>query len=246
MIAERLRWYDRVPETVTALLYEGWQEVLLAAYERGGMAGEEWRRAMRTADRLLWSVQPKVDYSERRELLRSIPELLRTLRESLVNVSFDQRRLARWVRELQSLHMAALHGARSTSADAPAVARTEPSTAVSGEEQTDDLFQYDLSWPLSPSDPGGAAGTLAAHGLAVGGWVEILRDDGKHIRVKLSCCSPFSDICVFVDRNGRKALELAGADLAAMLVQGSMTILAGDAPIVDRAMEAVLQALKGR
>jgi hypothetical protein len=142
--------------------------------------------------------------------------------------------------------MAALHGARSTSADAPAVALTEPSTAVSGEEQTDDLFQDDLSWPLSPSDPGGAAGTLAAHGLAVGGWVEILRDDGKHIRVKLSCCSPFSDICVFVDRNGRKALELAGADLAAMLVQGSMTILAGDAPIVDRAMEAVLQALKGR
>jgi hypothetical protein len=46
-----------------------------------------------------------------------------------------------------------------------------------------------------------------------------------------------------VDRRGRKALKLTGAEILTMFRQGTLITL-GDTPIVDRAMEQVVQALK--
>jgi hypothetical protein len=245
VIEERLRWYDDLPETVKALIYDGWQEVLVAAYERGGMAGEDWRRAIRTLDRLVWSVQPKVDYGERRELLRSIPDLLRSLRESLAAVSFDPRRLARWIRELQTLHMAVLRGAGSAATEDAQAGPTAPGSITAGGQagdgHTDD---GPASLPLSGRRGPGDASDVP--GLAIGGWIEIRRDDGQRLRVKLASHSPVSDRFLFVDRHGRNALELAASDLSALSAQGALTTLAWDTPIVDRALEAVLRTLQSR
>ena len=107
----RLKGRGAVPEAVASLIYEGWQQVLLAAYHHEGLGGARWQDAMVTMDRLVWSVQPKVSDQDRRELLRSIPELLRTLRQSLSEVPVEQHRLARWFQELQALHTLALRGA---------------------------------------------------------------------------------------------------------------------------------------
>jgi len=245
VIEERLRWYDDLPETVTALIYEGWQEVLVAAYEHGGVAGEDWRRGIQTLDRLVWSVQPKVEYGERRELLRSIPELLRSLRESLAAVSYDPRRLARCLRELQTLHMAALRGAGSVATEGAQAAPTASGLLTaggrSGDRHTDD---DPVSLPLSARPGPGDASDVGR--LAIGGWIEIRRDDGKRLRVKLASHSPVSDRFLFVDCHGRKALELAASDLSALSAQGAVTTLAWDTPTVDRALEAVLQTLRSR
>jgi hypothetical protein len=243
VIDERLRWYDQVPETVINLLYEGWQEVLLATYERGGMAGEDWRRAIQTVDRLVWSVQPKFDYSERRELLRSIPELLRTLRESLARVSFDPRRLARWIRELQALHMSALRGVGSMPAETASIdAHRRRGAMVRGLPQRDAGPQGPVRAPVGPP----AAGAPMAGLLAIGAWIEIRRDDGKLIRVKLSWRSGRCDTYFFVDRRGRKVLELTGGDLAELLAQGAAKRLGNEMPIVDHALESVLRELKAQ
>jgi hypothetical protein len=245
VIEERLRWYDDLPETVTALICDGWQEVLVAAYEHGGMAGEDWRRAIQTLDRLVWSVQPKAEYGERRELLRSIPELLRSLRESLAAVSFDPRRLARWLRELQTLHMAALRGAGSVTAEDARAAPTGPGPITAGgragARHTGD---NPVSLPLSGRPGLGDAPDVQR--VAIGGWIEIRRDDGRRLRVKVAWHSPVSDRFLFVDRHGRNALELTASELSALCAQGALTTLAWDTPIVDRALEAVLRTLKNR
>jgi hypothetical protein len=245
VIEERLRWYDHLPGTVTTLICDGWQEVLLAAYEHGGMAGEDWRRAVQTLDRLVWSVQPKLEYGERRELLRSIPELLRTLRDSLAAISFDPRRMARWFRELQTLHMAALRGASTVATEDTQAAPTDP-TPVRAGGRAGDRDTDDGPASLPSCRLGGSAGSPDLQGPAIGGWVEIRRDDGKRLRVKLAWHSPASDRFLFVDRHGRKALDLAASDLSALCAQGALTPLAWDTPIVDRALAAVLRTLKSR
>lgn len=237
VIAERLRGREPVPEAVASLLYEGWQQVLLAVYLRDGMAGAEWRAAVRTVDRLVWSVRPKVEYGDRRELLRSIPELLRTLRESLAQVSYDQRRLARWFKELQALHIVALRGAgQATGGDG------------SGAPPPDRWSDASL-----PSDPAGTAVATelagwdrthsAMAGLEPGAWIEVRREGGDPIRVKLAWRSPQSGINLFVDRRGRKALELTGKEIAMLQETGTLTTFV-DAPAVDRALEEVVQTLK--
>ena len=68
--------------------------------------------------------------------------------------------------------------------------------------------------------------------------------NGDLVRVKLAWRSPQSGINLFVDRRGRKALELDGKGIMTLQQQGTLIVL-GEAPIVDRAMEAVVQTLKG-
>jgi hypothetical protein len=237
-IEERLSGNGPVPEAISSLMYEGWQQVLLAAYLREGKDGPEWRDAMRTVDRLVWSVQPKIEYEDRRELLRSIPELLRTLREALAQVSYDQRRLARWFRELQALHIAALRGAGPEPARRPLPAR--PSDAPADSSVVDSA---DAVATVAGADSDGMS--LEGLGLEQGTWIEMRRDDGEPMRVRLAWRSPQTGVYLFVDRRGRRAMELAGSDILTLRRQGTLTVL-GDTPIVDRAMDEVVQALKSR
>lgn len=238
VIADRLRGRGPVPDAVSSLLYEGWQQVLLAVYTRDGATGAEWHAAIRTIDRLVWSVQPKVESEDRRELLRSIPELLRTLRESLAQVSYDQRRLARWFRELQALHIAAL---RRTSA----VSRQEGYRARRPDASDDTPLSSDMAGAVVSADFARLdTPEPAAPGLERGAWIEVRRDDGDPVRVKLAWRSPQSGINLFVDARGRKALELTEKDMMTLRQQGTLTVLA-DVPIVDRAMEQVVHKLKG-
>ncbi len=236
-IVERLRGRAAVPEAISCLLYEGWQQVLLDAYLRDGPAGTEWNDAIRTVDRLVWSVQPKRSSEDRRELLRSIPELLRTLREELARVSYDQRRLARWFKELQALHIAALRGGPVAPAQSgsdvrlPNAAVEAPPPRAAGTSDGQDFSYVD-------------AAVCEVAGLEPGTWIEVRRDNGDLVRVKLAWRSPQSGINLFVDHRGRKALELDGKGIMTLQQQGILIVL-GEAPIVDRAMEAVVQTLKG-
>jgi hypothetical protein len=240
-IEERLRGGPRVPEMVSSLLREGWRDVLLRAYLQGGVDGPEWRDSLATMELLLWSVRPKIWHEDRRELLRRIPVLLRDLRESLAAVAFDQRRLSRWFRELQALHISALRGA----GPAP---ETGSFLHLAG---SDDLGRGETELSGEPGAQGLApenrVGLEDAAGLqlALGTWLEVRRDDVGVLRVKLAWRSPDTDLHLFVDRRGLKALELSGKELAALFRRGMVTKLSGlDAPLVDRAMEVVMESLK--
>jgi hypothetical protein len=227
-IAERLRGQDQVPSVIASLLHEGWHEVLLRAYLRGGAEGDEWKSALYHIDRLLWSIRPKHDYEDRRELLRSIPELLRSLRESLGGVAFDQRRLASWFKELQALHIAALRGSGP--------GRTEPESA-SGVHTAD---------ATSPTAMGGRSFSGASTKVPTGAWIQIRRDDGETLRVKLAWRSPQTGVHLFVDRSGHKALELSVQELDSLLERGAAVPLGDDkTPLVDRALESVAESLGG-
>jgi hypothetical protein len=62
--------------------------------------------------------------------------------------------------------------------------------------------------------------------------------------VKLSWRRPRPGINLFVDRQGRKALELTGRNIMTLQQEGILSTLV-DTPIVDRAMEEIRQAPNG-
>ena len=78
----------------------------------------------------------------------------------------------------------------------------------------------------------------------MGSWLEI--QDGNHrSRVKLSWKSNVTDAYIFVNRKGMKALELSLQGLARHLRDGSAQLIeVSDEPIIDRALEAMLEALR--
>lgn len=105
--------YAQVPAVVESILHEGWEPSMRLAYRTGGTTGQAWKSGMEMVDQLLWSVQPKRDSEERRQLLRRIPGILSAMRAQLSGAGCNQRQLARWLKDLQTVHLGVIQGARA-------------------------------------------------------------------------------------------------------------------------------------
>lgn len=240
---KRLRRQKVVPEAVMSLLEDGWKDVMLLNYLRQGADSKEWQESLEIVDRLLWSVQPKSDYAERQQLLRGIPELLRNLRERLNSISFDQHKMARLFKELQNCHIGCLrggdpnliHGAGTNPSSVQEI-HFPDSQLVGGNSQMSQLTDE----AISEHDEY----TQQARDLEIGSWLE-MQDGSVKNRVKLSWKSKVTDTYIFVNRKGMKAMELTTASLSRRLREGSAKLVEiSDTPIIDRALDAMLTALK--
>ncbi|MCG6943020.1 MAG: DUF1631 domain-containing protein [Thiohalocapsa sp.] len=218
---------EDLPRIVRTILEEAWLEAMVRADADGGEQDRRWRAGKRVLEDLVWSVAPKRDAAERRELLRRIPELLRDLRACLGTVIVDQQLLARWLKELQTVHIAALRGQSATDLDGELRRETGGDAgAVLHPTRT------------TPND---------ADALPVGCWLGVARDDGSIQRFKLAWRGEAGDPLLFVDCLGRKGFELPQPELEALLGQDLATVIGtGEVPLVDRAMEAVRQSLSIR
>jgi hypothetical protein len=241
----RLQNLDRVPDAVMEILEDGWKDVLLLNYLRQGPDSKEWTDSLAIVDRLLWSVLPKTEYQERQELLRGIPELLRNLRERLNSISFDQHKMARLFKELQNCHIACLRGGEikqlKGSGTNPVQSKqiSFPDSQLLSSGTSDLLDESEAVQAVQPDRY-----TRQAGSLEVGSWLEIM-DDNTSTRVKLSWKSNVTDAYIFVNRKGLKAVEFTLPGLAKRLRDGTAKVVElPKSPIIDRAFDAMLIALK--
>jgi hypothetical protein len=241
---KRLSTQSVIPEGVMSILEEGWKDVLLLVYLREGPESKGWNEALEIVDRLLWSVQPKSEYMERQQLLRGIPELLRNIRERLNSISFDQHKMAKLFKELQNCHICVLRGGESgqihTAGTAPVshleIHFPDSSLATGPDSQLRDMTDETVS--LSDDF------TQQAIELETGEWLEIM-DGNSKARVKLSWKSKVTDTYIFVNRKGMKAMELTTFSLANHFRDGTAKrVTVSTKPIMDRALDAMLDALK--
>ncbi len=225
----------QIPDVVRHLIEAGWRDVMLLALLREGEDSEAWRQAVSLARQLIWSVQPKREAAERQRLLKAIPELLKQLREGLNNISFDQHRSAILFKELQICHIAALRGSRIDP-----VAESEPAPRA---EPAPEAPPRVSEAPEAPAEPDPYQDQAA--GLAVGTWLQWTTEDGKAVRGKLSWRSQLNGNCVFVDRRGMKLAEMDLDELAGRLRDGDARPIEDvDTPLMDRALNAMMEALK--
>ena len=258
-----------LPEVVKELLKEGWKDVLMLTYLRQGEDSEKWIHVVGLVDKLLWSVQPKVEIADRQKLLKSIPELLKALRAELVEISFDQHKLGRILKQLQTCHILALKGDKQESAK-PA---EKPEESVAGNQPEDETaeaaakpqtVQADTSGPSSPASetieediiespmPSMRAGDAAAddffqqaQSIEVGSWVEWQSNDDKLLRGKLTWKSTVTGTLIFVGRKGTKLAELNVSELADLLRLNKARLLTEtNQPLLERAMNAMVETLK--
>jgi hypothetical protein len=241
---QRLKQQQVIPEAVMALLEDGWKDVLLLNYLRQGADSKEWHDSLEIVDQLLWSVQPKSDYAERQKLLRSIPELLRNLRERLNSISFDQHKMARLFKELQNCHIGCLRGGDPNLMGG---AGTGPSTSIEVSFPDSQIVSGESRRSSHLTDEGEDEPdefTRQAAELKIGTWLE-MQDGSVKNRVKLSWKSDVTDTFIFVNRKGMKAMELTAAGLAKRFREDTAQLVEiSETPIIDRALDAMLTALK--
>jgi hypothetical protein len=233
-IESRIAGVEVLPVALRDLLLDGWKDVLLLALLREGEDSETWQQGLTLVDQLLWSVQPKEEQGERQKLLKVIPEMLRSVREGLDNISYDQHKAAQLFKELQVSHIAALRGASVSQVVAPAPA-AEPAEASVEEAVVEGL---------APAGAEADEHDAAARVLPVGQWLE-WEEGERRLRGKLSWRSEVTGTYVFVSRKGTKVAEMTAADIAALFRTGRARLLDQvGMPLMDRALDAMLEALR--
>jgi hypothetical protein len=233
VLSAALTRYPQRPAAIESLLREGWQPIMLTIYRDDGVDSADWRQAIAIVDRLLWSVQPKRDLHERRELLRRIPELLSALRARLVKGGCDQRQVSRWFKDLQTIHLSILQAGPDQPPPDLAATRTHPAAATRRADR-DTTATNDDRHPEQRTDLK----------LPVGGWVELTRDHGIKLRYRHTGWSPMGLRLQFVDRLGRPGPDLSGTEFQDLLDQGQAAVIAAPAePLADHAIRSVMGQL---
>ena len=119
-----------LPPPVAAMLIGPWTRVLERVYLRDGGRDDKFLAALETADNLVWSVSPKSDAMERKQLVSILPGLLRNLKEGMQIAAVEKADTDRFFSALVDCHAAAVRsGLRGESVSA-LFAASQPSNEV--------------------------------------------------------------------------------------------------------------------
>ena len=241
-VARRLRSRLWVPQPVREMLSDQWVRALADAYSRDGEESEEWSGLVRTMDDLLWSVEPKASPEGRRRLAGILPDLVQAIVRGWRRAGASEAERDEFLSRLVDAHAHAMKaGMRGmalvpepTQAQdlPPALART---TFSVGERRVEEIR-------LTPAAQGGtdAADEEVAR-LRVGAWVELERGARVAARKRLAWSSPVTGACLFLGlAPGSTGVCIDPAALAQLVRRGEARIV-DDAPLIERALAAMLR-----
>lgn len=236
-----------MPEMIRNLLSRPWANYLVLVLLRQGEGSDEWRHALRFADELVWSVQPKQNAAERERLTALLPQLEKTLRHGLATVAFDENDVRRLMQQLNVLYQALLQPAAPTAVtEAPPLELTDPLPPASqeaGESVMSAIAEEEATAATAANEAIDERWITAVRELKVGTWIEFLDEQGAKERAKLSWISPISSKYLFVNRKGLKVADRTLVQLASDLAEARITVLE-EVPLFDRALDAIVERLK--
>ncbi len=227
--------HRQVPAVVGRLLDEAWSKVLFITLLKEGDDSETWRNHLETADRLLWSVQPKGEHAERKRLVSEIPGLLHDLRAGLNAIMFNPVEMTRLFKELEREHIRVL----STPASERAPDEARPAAEEPPEQPVEREEAADRGWMTAELQPF----CQKLDEARIGTWFEFQQESGKPIRAKLSARLADGDRLIFVNRAGFKLADRRREELAHSLKRGRV-ILLDDNLLFDKALESVVANLR--
>lgn len=251
---------QNIPPFIRALLIDAWKDVLTHIYLRdGGTKGTAWETALKVADDLIWSVQPKLVVSERQNLVRVIPRVLNGLRDGLTLINYDHTITARIFDKLEELHLASLRGSVGTVQNLPTEPATESApgednddtttTADSPRDEADEFIEEIILASTQAMDWDGRDQLDSEYAelvkdMPLGTWVEFIDPETeKRSRGKLAWKCDFTGEYTFIDRKYKVVADLTFKKLLDRFDLGQAQII-DDVPLFDRALDAVVSGIK--
>ncbi len=101
---------ERLPEVVTRLIDEAWNNVLFVVALKHGYQSDEWKSSLQTLEELIWSVKTPTSDEDRKKLIQLVPELLKKLRAGFDTISFNPFEMSDLFKSLEDVHLACIRG----------------------------------------------------------------------------------------------------------------------------------------
>jgi hypothetical protein len=224
-----------VAEFVETFLENRWISVLTLGYSVREEKPQVLLDAIKTMDDLIWSVKPKINSEQRRELITKLPSLLTTLNKWLNVLKCNDADRAQFFADLAECHASIVraplelspHRQLEIALEAAQVAaqRRIEKRAHAAPEPIPDDFEH----------------TVAK--LQRGMWFEFSQPEGQAKRVKLAWVSPLRSLYIFTTIHREEAFSLAADALAKTFREQGVRIVDVDG-IVNRALFDALDDAK--
>lgn len=249
-------WNRAVPPAAESLLMGPWANLMVLVYLRSGKGSDEWENALKVADQILWSVEPKPTVADQARLREQLPALQESIRHGLTMVGDPEVNTNALLQDLDAVHRGLLAAAPKpeTATSAPVVPTAPPPARPAPPEvQAEKALWEDIGVAEShelgagmdvPPELVAAITTLKS--VKLGTWFEFAQIGKKtKLRGKLSWYSNKTGFYIFVDQGGLqvavKSLKVLSRDLA----KGDAKIITlAKKPFVDRALESLFSILK--
>ncbi len=254
-VARRIEGRDWVPEAVRAMLEDPWVRSLAKDHLEHGEDSAPWRATLGTMDELLWSVQPKARAEDRRRLVAGIPALVASLLAGLERAGVEEAMREAFLGALVDCHAEAVKAglkgtalperlrARGEAASDPQGPALERETVPAGDIHVEEIRLR------TPRGSAPARNVFTRTGIWTHvqryTWVEFRREGAAPLRARLTWISPAKGVYLFTNSTASAAISVSPEALAEQMRRGEARIV-DDAPLVDRAVDAVMASLRDR
>ncbi len=244
-----------VQEGVRQFLFHVWADVLATTAVRFGAQGDTTRAMKRAAADLMWSASAKVTREERAEVIRRLPQLLKSLREGMASAGMDTGRQDEHIQLLNNSLAAAFTAKVAVIPDdrlrqlMDRLETLEELLPDQAEVDIDEGMVLDLSGHQSSSEldvvlDGGSMPSPAmvawARELQVGSWYMLDRG-ARNEAVQLAWHGMRKQLSLFVTREAR--CVLFQQHRLASYLQAGLLLPAQDEALTVRATRSALAKL---
>lgn len=218
-VSGRIENNSGMPKVLELILQDVWKNVLLKIGLSKGLQSEDWRRAVRFMDSLLWTLSPDAGKQHREKVVQMLPLLNNQLRRGFAEINYDPEKRRRLTAGLQELHLACLRGSNVWGGGGDVTTTVILGSSLRGERRrsgvqeqpsTEDA-QDDFLW--------------IANSLPEGSWLDLRDGERTRQRIKLAWRDSDGQSCLFVDRHGKRCAEIGCEQLADMLRKSHALVL---------------------
>ena len=220
---------NAMPAAARQILEQPWKKLMTILLLREGEEGNNWRKALHIAHLLVTYLGNNDEEFDREKLLSSIPEIISGLKKGFSYISFDQKKAAAMLNQLQTCFIEALKN--------------------NGKVQVDDAAMEDTAVEEEPAEPEiEDEHSIAVRNMKEGSWIRMKLDaEEEPLICKMVWRSKYTGTMVFVDGQGNKAAQMKEPELASYFRDGSAQFLEDvQAPLIDRAIKKMMKVLNAR
>ncbi len=128
-------------EFVRQFVQDYWRQMLIVTHVESGPESEAWKVQLELIDELVWSVQPKTNPEEKKELTTRLPKLLKALRVGMHELEMEPTVCSKFLTMLASVHVVSVKQVEEASlAERKLTKREQEQEAAIAAEQSEEEF----------------------------------------------------------------------------------------------------------
>ena len=217
---------------VEAFLESRWVPVLTLAHSVKDDKPQVLESAIKTMDELIWSVQPKINPQQRKELVAKLPGLLTTLNKWLNVLKWEDADRLQFFADLAECHASIVRAPLELSPH-----RQLEIAVEAAQKAAERRLEKRAALPPEPEPD---AFVESVEHFERGMWFEFDQPDGSIKKVKLAWVSPLRSLYIFTTVHREEAFSLAADVLAQTFREQRAKVVDVDS-IIDRALVDALE-----